>query len=174
MFLGALASLAPLAIQAAPGIIGGVSDIVRAAKGRQEEDLGWGSIARTAIRTAPDLINAGANAYRASKGRQQQDLGRYFTNGNWNGMEDLGFSLGGSFGPVSLGGSWGLEQQQALKLLRTSVSPSVVDSAPSRVASPLAWNSKMRILEEVTLITSTTQSTGPNPSPDPLRTRATS
>jgi len=36
MFLGALASLAPLAIQAVPGIIGGVSDIVRAAKGREE------------------------------------------------------------------------------------------------------------------------------------------
>ena len=40
----------------------------------------------------------------------RQDLGRYFTGGNWNGMEDLGFSLGGSFGPVSLGGSWGLDQ----------------------------------------------------------------
>ena len=40
----------------------------------------------------------------------RQDLGRYFTGGNWNGMQDLGFSLGGSFGPVSLGGSWGLDQ----------------------------------------------------------------
>merc|ERR1712072_937819 len=47
MIFGALASLLPMAISAAPGIAQGVAGIVNAAKGRQEEDLGWGRIART-------------------------------------------------------------------------------------------------------------------------------
>merc|ERR1712159_848046 len=121
-----------MAISAAPGIAQGVAGIVNAAKGRQEEDLGWASLARTAIRAAPDLINAGANAARAAQGREEQEdllFGALMglapslikaVPGVMQGVsgiiqaskkrrqqqEDLGFSLGGSIGPVSLGGSW--------------------------------------------------------------------
>ena len=82
LFLGSLLStaarLAPGAIRAAPGILGGVADIVRASRAQQEltqdQELFLGSLLGAGLSALPGVLQGVGSIVGAARGREEQEM----------------------------------------------------------------------------------------------------
>ena len=82
LFLGSLLStaarLAPGAIRAAPGILGGVADIVRASRAQQEltqdQQLFLGSLLGAGLSALPGVLQGVGSIVGAARGREEQEM----------------------------------------------------------------------------------------------------
>ena len=68
---GAAQKYGPSIIKNAPGMMDGVANIIRASKGREQQELGWGSLIGQGIGALPGVLQGVSGIVGAARGREE-------------------------------------------------------------------------------------------------------